>query len=103
MKFESLSWNPATFTLSMEIFEDISILANTEYIIKLDTVFADPANGILRATDSGTNVTPAANLYQFTMIVKDHLNIGKEIRIADFVSWPKETGAGLSQIILLSY
>ena len=47
----------------MEIFEDIPIPANTEYIIKLDTYFADPNDGILRATDTGTNSTPAANIY----------------------------------------
>ena len=87
----------------MEIFEDITIPADTEYIIKFDTVFVDPFNGVLRATDTGTNSTPAANLYQLTMLVKDNSNVGTEIKISDFVSWPVETGAGLADMILLSY
>lgn len=88
----------------MEIFEDILIPADTEYIIIFDTVFVDPSNnGILRATDTGTNIIPAANLYKFTMLIKDNSNVGTEIRISDFLSWPIETGAGLADMILLSY
>ena len=46
----------------MEIFEDIAIPANTEYIIKFNTVLADPNDGIIRGSDAGTNVIPAATL-----------------------------------------
>ena len=86
----------------MEIYEDILIPADTEYIIKFDTVFVDPINGIVRATDTGTNSTPAANLYKFTMLVKDDSNTATEIRISDFISWPVETSA-VAEIYLLTY
>ena len=46
----------------MVIYEDFGIPSDTEYIIKLDTVFADPEDGIKRGDDSGSNADPAATL-----------------------------------------
>ena len=62
LEFESVTWFPANFTLSMKIYEDFAIPADTEYLIKFDTVFADPDNGIIRGVDTGSNALPAATL-----------------------------------------
>lgn len=63
MEFESVIWHPSNFTLSMVIYEDFAIPADTDYIIQIDTVFADPNDGITRGADPGTNVITAANIY----------------------------------------
>lgn len=89
----------------MKIFEDLAIPLNTEYIIKFDTVRADPLNGIYRGADAAG--FPAADIYQFKMLVKDNALVGKEIRISDFINLPIETGKGtgldLNTLVLLSY
>eukprot|EP00828_Plagiopyla_frontata_P041586 TRINITY_DN5975_c0_g1_i1.p1 TRINITY_DN5975_c0_g1~~TRINITY_DN5975_c0_g1_i1.p1 ORF type:complete len:3014 (-),score=332.15 TRINITY_DN5975_c0_g1_i1:53-9094(-) len=103
IEFESVSWDSGSFTLSMEIFEDISIPADSEYIILLDTIFFDPSsNGILRGVDAGTEATPAANLYQFKMVIADANPTETEIKISDFVSYPPESGVD-AEMIFMTY
>ena len=107
IEFEAVSWDSANFILSMEIFEDILIPGDTEYIILIDTIFFDPSdNGIIRGnTGIGSAPVPIANLYKFKMEIYDDAGTPNllEIKISDFVNYPPESPHAANQMNMFTY